>query len=124
VRDTDGVTRYRDRWIECTDDEVRIRGYYFPSGGMKRIPYERIRAVRRVSLGVLTGRGRLWGTANPRYWASLDLGRPGKRVGLILDTGHAVRPFITPDDPESVEAVIRERAGVTAPAGLERGPVI
>ena len=29
---------YRDRWIECTPDEIRIRGYYFP-WGTKRIPY-------------------------------------------------------------------------------------
>jgi hypothetical protein len=25
---------------------------------------------------------------------------------LILTTGHRVRPFITPDDPDAVEAVI------------------
>ncbi len=29
---------YRDRWIECTPEDIRIRGYYFP-WGTKRIPY-------------------------------------------------------------------------------------
>jgi len=28
---------YKDRWIECTPDQIRIRGYYFPRG-TKRIP--------------------------------------------------------------------------------------
>jgi hypothetical protein len=42
--------------------------------------------------------------------ASLDPARLRKTTGLILDLGHFVRPFITPDDPERVEAVIREHA--------------
>ena len=25
-------SRYRDRWIECSDDGIEIRGYYFPWG--------------------------------------------------------------------------------------------
>jgi hypothetical protein len=97
---------YRDRWIECTADAIRIRGYYFP-WGTKHIPYSSIRAIRRVKMGAFTGRGRIWGTASPRYWASLDPRRPAKRTALILDTGRRVLPFITPDDPEAVEAAIR-----------------
>lgn len=116
------MTSYRDRWIECAEDGIRVRGYYFP-WGTKRIAYGSIRAVRRVNLGALTGRGRIWGTANPRYWASLDPRRPVKRVGLILDVGRPVRPFITPDDPDAVAAIIRERAGVEAEGG-GRGPVV
>jgi hypothetical protein len=116
------MASYRDRWIECTPDAIRIRGYYFP-WGTKQIGYDSIRSVRRVALGALTGRGRIWGTANPRYWASLDPRRPVKRVGLILDTGRSVHPFITPDDPDAVEAIIREHAGVHAER-RGRGPVI
>jgi len=101
------TTSYRDRWIECGPDEIRIRAYYFP-WGTKRIRYSSIRSARLVDLGLLTGRGRIWGTGNPRYWASLDPKRPMKKVGLILDLGHFVRPVITPDDPDAVAAAIRE----------------
>lgn len=118
---------YHDRWIACTPDGLRIRAYYIP-WGTKTIPYRSIRAIRRVPLGLLTGRARLWGTANPRYWASLDPRRPVKRYALILDVGAPVQPFITPDDPRAVEAIIRERAGLPAPGAHEgavrRGPLI
>jgi hypothetical protein len=100
------VSTYSDRWIECNDDEIRIRAYYFP-WGTKRIPYAAIRAVRRVQLGALRGRGRIWGTANLRYWASLDPRRPGKKTALILDLGRRVQPFITPDDPTAACQAIR-----------------
>lgn len=107
---------YRDRWIACTPDALHIRGYYVP-WGTKTIPYGAIRAVRRVPVTLLTGGGRIWGTANPRYWASLDPGRPRKTSGLVLDLGHFVRPFITPDDTEAVERIIRARAGLAADGG-------
>jgi hypothetical protein len=42
-------------------------------------------------------------------------------VGLILDLGRSVQPFITPDDPDALEAAIREHAGVTADR-VGRGP--
>lgn len=64
-------TIYHDRWIDCTNDEVVIRGYYFP-WGTKRIPYSSIRQVRRVTMGTFTGKGRIWGSTTLRYWASLD----------------------------------------------------
>lgn len=101
------MTDYRDRWIECTPEALRIRGYYFP-WGTKRIPYRSIRSVRRVEIGAFTGKGRIWGTANPRYWASLDPGRPHKNIGLILDLGRRVSPIVTPDDPDAVEAAIHQ----------------
>ena len=113
---------YRDRWIECTPDEIRIRGYYFP-WGTKRIPYRSIRGFRRVDLSAARGRGRIWGTANPRYWTSLDPGRPSKRQALILDVGHLVRPLITPDDSDAVESCIRERAHVER-TGSGRAPIV
>jgi hypothetical protein len=113
---------YRDRWIECTSEAIRVRGYYFP-WGTKTIPYGSIRSVRRVTLGALRGKGRLWGTSNPRYWASLDPARPSKQVGLVLDLGRRVHPFLTPDDPDAVEAAIREHTGL-GPSETGRGPVV
>jgi hypothetical protein len=29
-------------------------------------------------------------------------------VALVLDVGHRIRPTITPDDPETVERILRE----------------
>jgi len=111
---------YRDKWITCTDDGIRIRWYYL--WGDKRVPYPAIRSARRVPLGPLHGKARIWGTANPRYWASLDPGRPGKESALILDIGRAVCPFITPDDTQAVETLIKERSGLADIPHADAGP--
>ncbi|MDI5965177.1 hypothetical protein POF50_009700 [Streptomyces sp. SL13] len=107
---------YRDRWVECGERGLRIRGYYFP-WGTKAIPYGRIKGVRRVDMDVFSGRGRIWGTSNPRYWFHLDPRRPSKTSGLVLDVGGYVHPFITPDDPAAVEAAIRAHTARTAGGG-------
>jgi hypothetical protein len=110
---------YKDRWIECTADAVLIRGYYFP-WGTKRVPYESIREVGRVPTGL--GRGRIWGSTTLSYWANLDPGRPGKKTALILDTGRAVLPYITPDDPDAVAAVISAHSSATVVDGPAKIP--
>lgn len=114
----------RDHWIACTSDGIEIRGYYFP-WGTKHIPYPAIRSVRQVEMAVFSGKGRIWGTTNPHYWAHLDPERPKKRVGFILDVGRFVHPFITPDDPDAVEEVLRVHSWLrrTAEDG-GRGPVV
>ena len=117
---------YRDTWIQCTAEDIRIRGYYFP-WGTKRIPYSSLRAMRRVTLSAMRGQFRVWGTANPKYWASLDPKRPRKSVGFVLDVGRAVSPFLTPDDPDGFEAAVSSHAGIgPGPTGppSSRGPVI
>ncbi len=118
------ATTYKDRWIECTDDELVVRGYYFP-WGTKRIRYTDIRSVRPVQLGALRGRGRVWGTANPGYWASLDPGRPRKQTGLVLDVGGSVKPFLTPEDPAAViSAITAHSPSSTVVDDEPRGPII
>jgi hypothetical protein len=114
-------SEYKDRWIECTSDVIKIHGYYFP-WGTKHIRYSSIRAMKRVDIGAFTGKWRIWGTANPRYWASLDPGRPTKKVGFILDLGRLVRPFVTPDDPDAFEAAVRAQTtlGPDAEGGAGR----
>jgi hypothetical protein len=102
---------YRDRWITCTEDAIVINWYYL--WGRKTIPYSAIRAAQRVHMSALRGKWRIWGTSDPRYWASLDPGRPHKETGLVLDLGRTVRPIITPDDVPAVEEIIKERAGLT-----------
>jgi hypothetical protein len=105
---------YRENGIICGSDVLEIRNYYL--WGSKKVPYRSIVGVQRVSLSALKGKARIWGTANVKYWANLDSKRPSKKEGLVLDLGKRVKPFITPDDPDRVEALIRERAGL-GPAG-------
>lgn len=113
---------YQDRWISCTEDAVVIRWYYL--WGAKRIPYTSIRSADQVDVTTFRGSGRIWGTANLRYWASLDPGRPRKKAALILDLGRNVRPYITPDDVPAVEAIIKQRAGLADIQDAGAGPII
>ncbi|MGD9694428.1 MAG: hypothetical protein AB7V42_02075 [Thermoleophilia bacterium] len=115
---TDSATaaHYRDRFISCDDDGVRIRAYYLP-WGTRSIPYPALRAVTRVPMNALSGRFRLWGTANPHYWANLDPLRPGKSEAFVLDTGRRVAAFVTPDDPDGFAAALTRRGIAIARGG-------
>lgn len=115
---------YQDHWIECTDSEIRIRAYYVP-WGTKRIPYSSVKSMRRASISAMRGQFRIWGTANPRYWAGLDPRRPSKQVAFVLDLGKAVCPFVTPDDPDAFESAVRSHTDLgTALGTAPRGPII
>jgi hypothetical protein len=116
---------YDDGTIVCGPDRLEIRGYYFPFG-TKTIPYAQVTGLRRVEInGLLSGRWRLWGTGNPRYWANLDLRRPRKKVGFVVDLGRRVSPVVTPDRPDDFEAVFRGRAHLArGDAGQKGGPFI
>ncbi len=113
---------YRDKRITCTEDAIVVRWYYL--WGDKHIPYSAIKAARRVTLSPTRGRGRIWGTANPQYWASLDPGRPRKRAAIIIDTGGAVQPYLTPDDVDAVAAIVKERAGLAEVPMTGPGPFL
>jgi len=112
---------YQDGSIGVTDDSLTIKGYYFP-GTVKRVPLSAIRSVRRVDMSAFRGRGRIWGTANPRYWANFDPGRPRKTVAFLVDTGKTVKPFVTPDVAESFESALRERGVEVTDSGT--APVV
>ena len=115
---------YRDANIECTPKVLRVHWYYFPLG-TKNIPYTSIKGIRRVVLSTLRGKGRIWGTGNFKYWANLDVRRPTKKFGFILDVGKSVKPFVTPADPDAFEAVIRERCGLGPGSGEpEQSPLV
>ena len=106
---------YHDHWIDCDANGITIRGYYFPWGhtGERHIAWSELSAVRVVTTTAFRGRARIWGTANPGIWASYDPGRMHKHVGLVLDLGARVKPFITPDDPEQVLTCIRQNSPAT-----------
>ncbi len=102
------MAAYRDGSIGVTDDALTIKGYYFP-GTVKRVPLSAIRSVRRADMSTFRDKGRIWGTANPGYWANFDPRRPRKTVTFLVDAGKAVKPFVTPDVPEAFESALRER---------------
>lgn len=110
---------YNDGIVSCDAEGVVIRGYYFPWGA-KRVSYGETRGLERVSMGALTGRWRIWGTANLSLWANLDTKRPRKKIGFILDAGKRVRPFVTPDDPDAFDSVVRELAHLGPGSGESR----
>ena len=99
------MSAYQDHWIECTDSEIRVRGYYFP-WGTKRIPYASIRSLDRFTMTALRGKGRIWGSGDLRHWANLDPHRPRKSIGFFVNMGRHVVPFLTPDDPEAFEQAV------------------
>ncbi len=116
---------YDDGTIVCTPDRLEIHRYYFPFG-TKSVPYARIKGLQRFEItGVLSGRWRIWGTGNPRYWANLDPARPRKTAGFVVDLGGTVSPIVTPDEPDAFEAVLRDRAHLEAGnARTMKGPFI
>ena len=79
---------YNDGNIECTANDLKIHGYYFP-WGTKVVPYRSIKAVQRVDLGPLRGKLRIWGTGNMKYWANLDTKRPKKNDGIDSRCGQS-----------------------------------
>jgi hypothetical protein len=103
---------YEDAGLRLDEDGITIRRYYFPWAGPKRIAYKQVRQIHPELMTWLSGKGRIWGTAHPRYWFPLDTQRVSKRTLLVLDIGRQVRPCVTPDDPDRVIELLRGRAPV------------
>ena len=116
---------YDDSTIVCGIDRLEIHSYYFPFG-TKSVPYTQIKGLQRIEIkGLWSGKWRLWGTDNPRYWANLDRKRPNKRAGFVVDLGRKVSPIVTPDKPEAFESVLRSRANRGAGNARQmKGPFI
>jgi hypothetical protein len=116
---------YDDGTIVCGADRLEIHSYYFPFG-TKSVPYTQIQGLQRIKIkGLWTGKWRLWGTGNPRYWANLDPRRPRKNVGFVIDVGRKVNPIVTPDEPDAFESTLRDRANLgVGNARQMRGPFI
>jgi hypothetical protein len=103
-----GEVIYDDGGVACDREGVVIRGYY--PWGAKRIPYTSLKDVTELPL---TGankvrKWRIWGSGDFVHWWNRDPHRPAKNVALVLDVGRRVRPTITPDDPATVERIIRD----------------
>jgi hypothetical protein len=116
---------YDDGKIVCRANRLEIHSYYFPFG-TKSVSYTQIKGLQRIEIrGPFSGKWRIWGTGNPRYWANLDTKRPNKKAGFVVDLGRKVSPIITPDDPDAFETVLREQANLgTGNARQMKGPFI
>jgi hypothetical protein len=116
---------YDDGRIVCSSDRLEIHSYYFPFG-TKSVPYGQIKGLQRIEInGVMSGKWRIWGTGNPRYWANLDTKRPKKTAGFVIDLGRKVNPIVTPDQPDAFESALRGRAHLEAGNAREmKGPFI
>jgi hypothetical protein len=99
---------YDDGRVMLDGEGVTLRGYYFPHGASRHIPYRRIQGVQVQPMGWLSGKGRMWGTADPRYWLPLDVTRPHKDKLLVLDLGCFVKPGFTPDEPDRVLKIVQQ----------------
>ncbi len=105
----DGQRIYDDGLIACDEQGLLIRRYY--PWGPKRVPYGALKGIERLPLteGNRLRRWRLWGSGDFVHWWNLDPGRLHKDLALVLDIGRRILPTITPDDPEQVERILRER---------------
>jgi hypothetical protein len=112
---------YDDGIITCDAEGIEIRHYYFPTGS-KRVKYGQIKGLERVDMSPLKGKLRVWGTGNFKIWANLDIKRPQKAVAFVIDNGKSVKPFVTPDDPDAFETLVRERARLGPSTGESSPP--
>jgi hypothetical protein len=98
---------YDDGRVACDTIGLTIARYY--PWGAKRIAYESIRSIQRFPLKRIRGRWRLWGSGDFVHWYNLDLGRPHKVTAIEINVGRRVRPVITPDRCDEVEAILMAR---------------
>ena len=93
---------YDDGSVACTEEALVIRTYYFPPHD-KRIPYRTIERIRRVPMTAMTGKYRIWGSGDFVHWFNLDTTRPNRDDAFIIQvSGKAIKPVITPRDPDTV----------------------
>jgi hypothetical protein len=100
---------YSDDSMLIDESGITIHRYYFPLASGKRISYSEIRRVDVEQMNWVNGKGRVWGTADPRGWLPLDWRRHRKEKLLVFDLGRRVRPAVSPDDPRRVMSVLRDR---------------
>ncbi|BDB40777.1 MULTISPECIES: hypothetical protein [Mycobacterium] len=103
---------YEDSGLTLDEDGITIRRYYFPFANAKRIDYGDITSIKSKKMGWASGKGRIWGAADPRYWFPLDVHRGRKSTVLILQTGRWVRACITPDNPDEVIRILRAKVKI------------
>lgn len=103
---------YADAGLALDEDGITIKRYYFPFANAKRIAYSDIQGIKTQQMGWASGKGRLWGATDPRYWFPLDVRRGRKSTLLVIDVGRRVRACITPDDTAAVVKILKAKVKV------------
>ncbi|WP_205876638.1 hypothetical protein [Mycobacterium camsae] len=103
---------YDDAGLTLDEDGITIKRYYFPFANAKRIAYSDIQGIKSEQMGWASGKGRIWGASDPRYWFPLDARRGRKSTLLVIDVGRRVRACITPERPEQVIKILRTKVKV------------
>ncbi len=106
----DETKLYSDPGVVCGATGLTVKMYYL-WGGSKTIPYSSIRGVNRINLSGLSGKWRIWGSGDLVHWWNLDTKRPKKNTALAIELGGHIIPTITPDDPDTVEKILKEKIG-------------
>ena len=100
---------YEDAGLTLDEDGITIHRYYFPFANSKRVAYSDIQGIKSEQMSWNSGKGRIWGAGDPRYWFPLDVRRGRKSTLLLLNVGRRVRPCITPEDPARVIELLKAK---------------
>ena len=110
---------YEDPWCVVDSEGLLIKGYFFPTGGPRRVAWDRLAGARRPArAGPLTTKG--WGmAADLGVWWARDLGRSFARpTSQLLIVGEREprsariewpEKGFTCADPERVLALLERR---------------
>jgi hypothetical protein len=103
-------TLYQDRLIKMTDDAMVFHGYYFPSGGDKRVPWNQIERIQVKPPSLFGGSWRLWGTGDLRTWYPQDYQRPSRdRIFRVILRDRFRQIGFTVEDSAKVMSLLRDR---------------
>jgi hypothetical protein len=103
-----GPWLYRDDGVRLNEQEIVIARYFWPFG-RKRIPYAAIERVTRRPLKPWHGQFRVHGIDLWGRWYPHDRARGDKDIAIDLHVGGAIRPVLTPDEPEEVLEILQRR---------------
>ena len=110
---------YEDERVICDDEGIIIKGGYEPLENNKKIFYKDICSLEIQKLNPLSGLSQIWGkandmlqgdTSNQYYWSALDPKRLFKGKAIVIDDGTLIKSAITPDNPDKVFQILKERA--------------
>jgi hypothetical protein len=103
---------YDDGGLLLDEDGLTIRRYYFSVGGRKAHPLHRDTARDGSADGLADRQGSRVGHSAPGLLVPQDLRRAAKRILVVLDVGHRVKPCVTPDDPDRFVELLQGRVPV------------
>ena len=85
---------YEDKDVRITDQDVKIKCYFFPIGKSKTIPYKKI---KYVEMKEFSWKGKLWGmnVTEWGYWMPGDLKRWDYDRFIAVETGSSITPSFT-----------------------------